>query len=302
MKKANANLPSAVLVALLVLFIAGCITSYVPTAGIEDSFERTIKVKEPLILEVKTGSGNIDITQGENGKLKVSSTFRVQARNEGEAREIAEKIKKDPPIEIDGNRVEIGNLLKYNLGSGQQVSMSFIIEAPHDTSVDSDTGSGDQKIEGLKGPVRVDAGSGDIEIEDISGRVDVNTGSGRIEISDVSDDVAARAGSGDVNLAKIEGNIFADTGSGDITVDSSIGDDKKWDFNAGSGDVELLLPVDSEFNLKARTGSGRIEIDFPLTISPGRQARGELEGKVGESPIAEINIETGSGNIEVKKK
>lgn len=290
-------------------------------AKVKDSFESTIDLSEPVRLEVGTGSGEISITRGEDGRLTTSSQFQVRARSKEEAKKVAERIKEDPPIEIGEGLIQIGNLSKYGLGSwpfGPAVVFDFLIEAPAETEVRLDSGSGNQEVRDLKGPIRADAGSGDIRIEDIDSAVDVDTGSGDIKVSNATGDVTADAGSGDVSLSAIKGGISVDvgsgdvilrqiggsvkvgTGSGDIRVDSLISSNVRWDFAASSGDVELLLPSDSQFTLELKTSSGEIEVDFPLTTCC--QARGKLEGKVGESPTATISIKTSSGDIRIKAK
>ena len=66
-------------------------------AKIKDSFQKMLKVKGPLRLEVETGSGDIEVRRGEEGKLLVHGEFQVRARSE-EARKISARIVEDPPI------------------------------------------------------------------------------------------------------------------------------------------------------------------------------------------------------------
>lgn len=290
-------------------------------AKIQDSFQKTLEIGGPLRLEVETGSGEIKIRRGENGQLTVSSSFQVRARTEEEAKELAERIKKNPPIEVAGDLVRVGNLSRYGLGSwpfGPSAVFDFLIAAPAETAARLDSGSGDQEVQGLKGPIKADAGSGDVEIEDAEGDVEINTGSGDITVARVRGGVKADAGSGDIDLAEIAGraevdvgsgdvclkemgsDIEIDTGSGDIVLESAIGDGAEWALEAGSGDVRLLLPRDSQFSIRAETNSGEFETDFSLTMS-GKIGK-RVEGKVGEKPQATIRIETSSGDIKIKAK
>jgi DUF4097 and DUF4098 domain-containing protein YvlB len=290
-------------------------------AKIRDSFQKTLDVGEPLQLEVETGSGDIEVRQGKEGKLTVFGEFQVRARSEEEARKISARIKEDPPIEVRGNLIQIGKLSKYDLGPwpfGPSVVFDFLIEAPAETAARLSSGSGDQEVKGLRGPIRADAGSGDVEIEDAEADVRVDTGSGDIEVARVRGGVEADAGSGDIDLTEIAGravvdvgsgdvhlremgsDIAVDAGSGDIIVESPIGSNAEWALETGSGDVRLLLPRDSQFNLRAETDSGEVETDFPLTVS-GKVGK-RVEGKVGERPTAIIGIETGSGDIKIKAR
>jgi len=278
-----------------------------------------LEVKEPLWLKVETGSGDIEVRQGQEGKLTVFGEFQIRARSEEEARRIAEQIKENPPIEISGDLVRIGNLNRYDLSSwpfGPSAVFDFFIEAPRETEARLSSGSGDQEIKGLRGPIRTDAGSGDVVIEDAEADVKVDTGSGDIEVTRVRGGVSADAGSGDIELAEIAGraavgvgsgdvclkgmgsDIAVDAGSGDIIVESAIGDHARWALEAGSGDVSLLLPRDSQFELRAETSSGDFETDFPLIVS-GKLGR-RVEGQVGGKTKATVRIATSSGDIKIK--
>lgn len=301
---------------LMLGLLGGAVDSCGPMALIsayqEDTFQTTLDVSGPIKLIVETGSGDIRVTRGQDDKVFVSSRFVVRAPDEEDARELADRIKEDPPIEIEGNTIKIGDLSKYQKGFrvggislswlfNTSISMSFDIQVPYDTEAELDSGSGDQNVSGIRGPVSVDAGSGDVDINGIERAVVADTGSGHIMLSEISGDAKVDVGSGDVSLENIGGDIRVDTGSGDIKIESSLGRGVQWRLDTGSGNVVLILPADARFEIAAETSSGEIEIDFPLTVS-GKIRRRELRGAVGESPDAEISIETSSGDIEIKKK
>jgi len=291
-------------------------------AKIEGAFEKELEVRMPVRLEVKTGSGDVDVLPGEDGRLRVSAEFDVEASSQGQAEELARRIEADPPIEVEGDLVRIGDLSKYSLGRqplGPFAVFDFSISAPRETQAMLNSGSGDHQVRGLRGPVRVRAGSGDVQIEDIEGDVDVGVGSGDIRIArarlavsaesgrgdvdltETTGPVTVKAGCGDVSLRDIGGNIDASVGHGDITLESPVGAGAEWALKAGSGDVELLLPRDSQFRLCAVSVSGDIETDFDLE-SLGRIGRKKVEGQVGEDKSAGINVTTGHGDITIEAR
>jgi len=290
-------------------------------AKIESGFEKEMEVRAPLRLEVTTGSGDISVQRGQGGKLKVTSEFQVRAGTEEEAEEMARKIREDPPIEVEGDLVRVGRLSKYNLGAcsaGPSVVFDFSISAPFETDVQIKSGSGDQDVRNLKGPVMAKAGSGDVQVQDVEGRVGIDTGSGDVTVARVRSSVSAHAGSGDMDLVEVGGEVSvhigsgdvrlrhlggsvdAVTGSGDISLDSAIADGVEWILKAGSGDVDLLLPGGSRFNLSARSALGEIEADFGLRASGGTGKR--VEGKVGENPTSSITIKTAHGDTRIAAK
>jgi len=290
-------------------------------AKIEERFERALAVRGPTKLIVRTGSGDVQITRGGENQVLVRARFVVRALQSQQAQELAEKIKADPPIEVVGDTITIGDLSKYYEGFSwflPTISMDFEIEVPYETEAELDSGSGDQLIRGIRGPVRAEAGSGDLEITGIEREVTAHTGSGDIKIteaasvsakagsgdivlSEIKGDVRLDVGSGDVALVQIGGNVQCETSSGDIRVDSKVGAGMRWQLETSSGDVSVTVPAEARFAITAETSSGDIEIDFPLTVL-GKLSKRAVRGTVGESPQAEIHIETSSGDIRIKKK
>ena len=313
--------------------------AYNKMARINDSFKRTLTVIAPLRLEVKTGSGDISVKRGEDGILAIDASFQVRASTKEKAHELAEQIKADPPIEVLGDRVCIGDLRKYGLSRGirgSSVSCTFRITAPASTAAELNTGSGEQEVEGLQGPVKIDAGSGDVRIEDVEqdvgvdtgsgeitvirvgggvcadagsgnvriedvGRVvEVDTGSGEITVIRAGSDVSADAGSGNVRIEDAGRGVEVDTGSGNVTIDSAIAAAADWSVSTGSGDVRMKLPCDSGFNLSAKSNSGEFKTDLPLTIA-GKLGR-RVKGTVGKDTSATIQITTSSGDIKIEAR
>ena len=287
-------------------------------AKIEGRFEKKLEVKTPLRLEVRTGSGDIEVRRGDDGRLNVSAEFEVRAASGGEAEELARRIEQDPPIQVEGNLVRIGDLAKYGLGRGPlgpSAAFDFSISAPAETEAVVSSGSGDQDVCGLKGPVKARAGSGDVQIEDIDGEVTVDVGSGDISVARVRSSVSAdaghgdveakeitgpvsvKAGSGDVSLHGLGGSVQVSVGRGDVSLESPIADNSEWALKTASGDVSIVLPRDSRFKLNAVSVSGEIETDFEP--EHGERTAMKVEGQVGQNATSTISIKTAHGDIEV---
>jgi len=290
-------------------------------AKIEAGFEKEMEVGVPLQLEVATGSGDIRVQRGEDGKLRVTSDFQVRAGSQEEAEDLARRIREDPPIEAEGDLVRVGGLSRYDLGTwpeGPLAVFDFSISAPFNTEVRVKSGSGDEEVRSLKGPVTAKAGSGDIWIQDVEEHVEIDTGSGDSAVARVRSSVSADTGSGDLDLGEIGGEIsvrigsgdaqlrclggsmHVAIGSGDVSLESPVPDGVEWVLKAGSGDVTLHVPSDSRFNLSARSVLGEIETGFGLRPSGGIGKR--VEGKVGENPTSSITIKTAHGDIKIAAK
>lgn len=290
-------------------------------AKIEARFEKEMEVGVPLQLEVATSSGDINVQRGEDGKLRVTSDFQVRAGSQEEAEELARRIREDPPIEVEGDLVRVGGLSRYDLDTcpdGPSVVFDFSVSAPFDTEVRVKSGSGDEEVRSLKGPVTAKAGSGDIRVQDVEEHVEIDTGSGDsavarvrssvsadtgsgdLDLGEIGGEVSVRIGSGDAQLRRLGGGMHVAIGSGDVSLESPVPDGVEWVLKAGSGDVALHLPGDSRFNLSARSALGEIETGFGLRPSGGVGQR--VEGTVGENPTSSITIKTAHGDIKIAAK
>ena len=272
----------------------------------EGSFERTLQVTGPVELEVKTGSGNITISTGAAGSVKVRATIR------GRDEEKVRYLESNPPIEQEGNSITIGHIEERS--RRRHISISYEVVVPAETEVRASTGSGNERISGVRGPVRVTTGSGDVSISNIGGNVRVTTGSGdvtlesvegtleattgsgNIEGRGVAGDVEVSTGSGNVEVEGLRGSLRASTGSGNISAAGALGGD--WKLRAGVGGLSVSLPAEAAFDLEAHTHSGRIETDHPITVQ-GSLGRGRLQGKVRGGGYR-VDLETGSGNIQIR--
>lgn len=304
-------------------------------AAVEGYFERTLRVTGPADVNVMTGSGDISVRPGELGTVRIVG--RIKARsgwlgNFGKSpEERVRALEKNPPISQAGNNIRIGHIddpeLKRNL------SISYEITAPVETRLRSESGSGDQTIDGVKGPVRAGTGSGNVTISSVSDEVRADSGSGDLSLRRLGSGVYANTGSGniratgvvgrfvgqtgsgdirieesrlrDVDIQTGSGNVFAQgvsglltvrTGSGDITVEGKQAGE--WNLEAGSGTIQVRLPSDAAFDLRAHTGSGRINTEHPLT-RVGAKSRHDMRGKV-RGGGALIKVSTGSGDIDLR--
>ncbi|MBM3957561.1 MAG: DUF4097 family beta strand repeat protein [Gemmatimonadetes bacterium] len=301
---------------------------------VQGMFERTLSVSGPVDLDVSTGSGDITIRQGPAGSVRVIGRIRASRSWFGTGPSAEEKVKAleaKPPIEQTGSTLRIGRIEDRELR--QNVSITYEITVPAQCTLRSQTGSGDQNVADLSGPVEIGSGSGDLIIGNIGGRVDVSTGSGDIAAGTVGGSFNARTGSGSVRAGGVSGEITVSTGSGDIEVSqtapgavrvnaasgditlkgihgllrasTSSGDviaqgtpTADWQVSSASGDITLEVPQTAGFELDAQSSSGRIDSKHPVTVI-GSIERHALQGKVRSGgPL--VRVRTSSGTIRVR--
>jgi Toastrack DUF4097 len=300
-------------------------------AAAEGSFQRTLQVTGPVHMELTTGSGNVQVRTGSSGEVQVKGRIRATEWFDGNVQERIKRLESNPPIQQSGNTIRIGHIddpeLRHN------ISISYEVMVPAETELRVESGSGDQRVDGIRGPLQVSAGSGGLNISAIGDRVHAETGSGDIEINRVQGNVRAKTGSGSIRADEIAGAFEAETGSGHITlqqtapgsvrVDTGSGGmelrgvrgslDAKagsgtieaegsptgaWNLHTGSGTVQLKIPSDASFDLAAHTSSGSISVDQPHSVQ-GAIGRKEIRGKVGGGGVP-VEVETGSGDIQIQ--
>jgi len=289
------------------------VASLAAEASVQGSFEKTYQVNGTVDLEVLTHSGDVTVHSGPAGTVTVRGKIHVGDRWFGGRRdEDVSDIEKNPPIRQSGNSIHI-DYVNYH-----DISVNYEISAPPDTMVRTHTGSGDQRLEDLRGKVDLESGSGDIELQNISSEMRVHTGSGNVTARDVSGALTAEAGSGDIRIEeKGNGDVAVHTGSGNIELrgvsgalraESGSGDVEisgvntgSWEVRTSSGNVELSLPSGAGFELDAEAGSGSVSVDRPVTMvvqGDLRRAQHSIHGKVsGGGP--QLTVHTGSGDIRI---
>lgn len=262
------------------------------------SFEQTVAVDEAILLDVSTGSGSIDVRTGPAGKVEIVGHIKVGTalfrRSSESAAELVEQIQANPPVELVDGRLRVGYL--KGRAFKRNVSISYEIVVPEDTSVHANSGSGSVKLSDIGGGAVADTGSGSIRAEGIAGAFEGDTGSGSIYLyQSAPGDVEVSTGSGGIELLNIDGALHARAGSGRVQVTGRQAG--TWDIDTGSGSVKIDLPDDAAFELNAESGSGGINIDHPVTVR-GKISKRKLRGEVrGGGDL--LKIDTGSGSIRV---
>jgi hypothetical protein len=318
--------------ALVVLSMAalGAFTARPATASEDGHFDRTLTITGPVNLDVQTGSGNITVRGGEAGRVEIHA--KIHARNGFLSNQDAQikSIEQNPPIQQSGNSIVIGRVEDHELF--QHISISYEIVTPKDTKLHSTSGSGDEKIEAIAGPVEATSGSGGLRVHDIGGEVRAHTGSGDVEVNNVQGGAHVTTGSGELHATGIAGPITATTGSGSVRVEQTAAGDVDvstgsgevtldhvkggarvrtgsggihaegelagaWSMHTGSGDVSVKLPPSAAFNLEAMTSSGSIHSDREIAMS-GDINRHELRGKVNGGGVL-VELHTSSGSIRI---
>jgi DUF4097 and DUF4098 domain-containing protein YvlB len=309
----------------IALSLAGC--AFGPAAT--GSFDRTFDVAGPIRLELSDAAGDISIKGGADKKVHIHAQVRVSGFGfESPDKRVAELIA-NPPVEQKGDTIRIGK----DFAHLHNVSISYVIDVPHETEVNTTVASGSQSVSGVRGPVKATAVSGSIRVDGIDRDAQLTTVSGSIDANNINDDVRASSASGAVSVSNAKGAVRANalsgstvvtnpggrveagTASGSIDVQGAKNDVKAqaasgrvtvrgnplgnsyWDLKTASGTVQIAVPATANFHLSADAVSGNIRADIPIVIE--EQSKHSLRARVGNDG-ARVEVHTVSGEIQIR--
>ena len=320
--------------ALCALAILAAMAPAPARAAADGHFDKTLTVNGPVDMDVATGSGNITVRTGDSGKVEVHARIHANdswfsAGRDAESR--IQYIEQHPPVEQNGNTITIGHETDRDMI--RNISISYEIVTPAQTRLHSATGSGNQTVDGVTGPVESTTGSGDVKLSSIGSEATARAGSGDITLSNIKGMVHAGSGSGTIHAEGVAGAMTASTGSGDIVLSQTGSGDVEassgsgtveingvkgavrvgtgsgniraqgtptgnWRLRTGSGDLTVELPQQTSFELYAHTSSGSIDSKFPITVQ-GTISPRDLHGHVGSGgPTVELRTSSGTIHIE----
>lgn len=107
---------------------------------------------------------------------------------------------------------------------------------------------------------------------------------------------------GEVEVTGVEGTFDIRSNVGDVYLqDVRFEGDSQ--IKSDVGNIELHLPGDIAFAFSAQTNVGDIRVDFDVQNerSDEKVVGGKVEGEIGPSPIVSVELETNTGDIQIRR-
>ena len=288
----------------------------------EEKFAKTVPLSKAGQLYLSNVSGEIEVLTWKDAQVKIEALKTSKADTLDKAKENAAKV----TIEVtnDADRVSIETKYPKRMGGfwggdSINVSVDYKVWIPEQAAVEVKSVSGDVKVAPIGGAAKVkcvsgnvdlggaagadvDLVSGDLTLANIAGDAYLKAVSGNIEASGVKGSVEVEAVSGDIQLLNVSGaqTINAKSVSGNITYTGALNEGGRYEIKTHSGDVRMVVPAGSAFELEANTFSGDIASDFEITVV-GKMSPREIHGTVGKGGTTVI-LKSFSGNVDLKKK
>src|SRR5258708_23029297 len=178
------------------------------------------------------------------------------------------------PNDAKLNASQNGNIINASVPDNGQGSADITVTVPQDSNLQLKTANGDIQVNGISGQMTLTTTDGSVQMTN-----DALTGPSNIT-----------------------------TTGGDINFDGTIAKSGTYQFQSGSGTINVTLPGAPAFHLDASTNSGSINAsDFPrLNVQgnnsgSGAKAKGNIGGNSPGATVA-LNSETGDINLRQASK
>ena len=295
-----------------------------------EKFTQSYKVGDGAALDLSQLSGDIRVTGGSGGEIRIDATKRVRHRDPEEAKRLLAALR----IEVNNfnGRVEVRTIYprRGSFGNNISASVDYVVAVPADAAVTLKSISGDVSVTNVKGEVRAETVSGDVNVstaanvaiaKTISGDVTAqNVGAqATLVLSTISGTVlgtglkvrALEAGSVSGNVRLVGSDVErleAKSLSGNIEFEAPLSKGGRYEFTSHSGNVRLTLSGNTGFELDADTFSGSVRSDVPVTLRTVGQTeqnrRGSnraIRGSYGDAS-AFLSVRSHSGSVVITKK
>lgn len=248
---------------------------------------------------IATSGGSINVI-GQN-----SSEVRVEmyVRRNGRYLDPSDTDLSDFDIEIDSNgstvvaEADRRGRSGWNLfGSSNNISISFVVFAPQNSSVSGNTSGGSVSAENIINTVSLRTSGGNIDLKDLAGEIDARTSGGSINVENVSGTISARTSGGSVSANYVDGVADLRTSGGSIRLENI---SAKMSARTSGGSIRAdFLTFADDVDLQTSGGSITIDIqnvsDFDLDLK-GNRVNTQLRNFTGEFERDHIEGRIGNG-------
>jgi len=250
-----------------------------------ETLTRTVRLEPGGTFELQNGAGSVTITGGSGPEARIEAIKKVRAAGV-RAQGVLSLVKVE--IAERGGNVEV-HTLRPNGPS--QVVVDYVVRLPENANVILRSTSGNLRVQRMAGD-----------------ELTANTLSGTVTLSDLkSRNLELHTVMGDMLLRDVEAQrALLQSTMGNIEYAGRFQRTGRYQFNTHGGNIRVITPGGSGFDLDAMTYRGVLRSDFPFRViqPPQPAARGPrqriLRGTVGDAG-AMVNLSSFGGNIVIVK-
>lgn len=194
------------------------------------------------------------------------------------------------------------HLLDPSLASDNQVA-DYILDVPVATTLEIRNPQGKIIVQGMQADASLQSVGADISIRDYVGRLLVHSVAGDIEVIHPSGSVEAYTVTGNLHfVSPSTSRLHGSTTSGSIIFEGDFLDRGDYILSAYSGNLDVICPASSSFELTAKTLKGKVVNTLPMTHRRESASHGTASSLLGMHNAGRANVEltSFSGNIHIR--
>jgi hypothetical protein len=258
-----------------------------------ETIEQSFNVSSPACLKLGNISGSVDIHTGQDGVIHIRA---IKHPGSGDAERTSIEL-----LQVEDGTVTVNTRYGENnwgwLLGHQVCDVEYIVSAPRLCSINVNGVSNDLSISGFEGDFSLKSVSGDMSLDDLTGSLNVETVSGDVSGNHLAGKSHLKSVSGDVNLQDSNlPSVSCNTVSGDVSLQTSLAEGP-YKFHTVSGDVHLLVPAATQFEVDLHSISGEFTTNFP--VSRSSLGSGKLTARSGDGGVR-ISLTSVSGELQVE--
>ncbi|MDZ7757213.1 DUF4097 family beta strand repeat-containing protein [Rhodohalobacter sp.] len=268
--------------------------------NIDDAYRTEIfNVNDNPTINIQTSGGSI-MTEGHN-EDEVRVYMIVRRGNRALSPSDFDLDDFEIDISQDGNTITARAERKNSgfggwFSSGNNVSISFVVQAPAGSFVDGSTSGGSVTARNFMNDVSLRTSGGSVTAESIRGNADLRTSGGSINLADVHGTVNGRTSGGSIRVDGLTGPADLRTSGGSIRLENVSGEITA---RTSGGSIRAQLTEFSD-DLDLRTSGGSISVDIPETEHfemdlSGNRVNVELRNFTGSSERDRVEGTIGNG-------
>jgi len=238
----------------------------------EESYSRTIALKEPGSFSLENVNGEVTIKTSPAREVVIQAT-KYAKRDKSDLDKIRiEVVQGEKSVKVDTiyGRRNLRAKVDYDLTVPEGLSLEL--------------------VKTVNGKIVVSGKYDRAQLKTTNGRIEVSGDFGWLEASTTNGSLVVAGVRGKINLRTTNGSIKAEL------------DELSADFSARTtnGSIRLALGQEANAYLSARTVNGSLRLEYPVTVE-GEVSRRKIEGKLGQGGEIRVSLEVTNGSISLVK-
>ena len=270
--------------------------------------EKIFTVASPAHLNLSNIRGSVEIHPGQDGVIHVTATKDVHS-GDATRTEIELSQEADGTVKVATRFPE--GAWSWLLGSFP-CRVDYVVQAPRNCFLKINAVSSVIHAEGFEGEFSFQSVSGELTLRSLTGPMKIKTVSGSMELAELNGDLRLNTVSGKVSGKRINGALHLDTVSGNVLLGesnlpsveaSTVSGEMHYQtafgagpyrFNSVSGNVELLVPPETQCAAELHAISGQLSTKLPATSVSRHSGSQTIEVQGGG---VMVYLQSVSGNL-----